>query len=77
MSEKPTMTFNLSPREMAVVEQLCREQNLSKTMVLRQALRIYQLIHERMKAGETFGFSGDRQRIVEFVGIGLGEPPHD
>lgn len=64
MSEKPTMTFNLSPREMAVVEQLCREQDLSKTMVMRQALRLYQLIHERMKAGETFSFSGDvtRQR---------------
>lgn len=24
MSEKPTMTLNLSEREMAVVEQLCR-----------------------------------------------------
>ena len=76
MGEK-TMTLNLSEREMRVLEQIASEQDLSKTMVLRQALRIYQLIHERMKAGETFGFSGDRQRIVEFVGIGLGEPPHD
>jgi hypothetical protein len=70
---KETMTLNLSAIEMAALEKLCVEQDLSKTAVIRQALRMYQLIHERMKQGETFGFSGDNARAIEFAGIGMGQ----
>lgn len=72
-----TMTLNLPQREMRALDAIAREQDLPKTMVMRQALRMYQLIHERMRAGETVSFSGDVQRAVKFVGIGLGAPPHD
>lgn len=50
-SNRQTMTLNLSEREMSVVEQLAGEADLSKTGVIRQALRLYQLVHERLKAG--------------------------
>lgn len=68
-----TLTLNLPPREMAVLAQLAAEQDLSKTAVLRQALRLYQLVHERLKNGERMMFTGDQQRAAEFIGIGLGQ----
>lgn len=71
MSE--TMTLNLLPVEMDTLARLAEEHAMSKTAVLRQALRLYQLVHERMKAGETLSFSGDQQRAAEFVGVGLGQ----
>lgn len=71
--KKSTMTLNLSDREMAVVDQLAADMDLSKTAVIRGALRLYQLVHVRAKAGEYLIFSGDQQRIVEFVGPGFGQ----
>jgi hypothetical protein len=67
----PTMTLNLSEREMAVVEQYAKEFDLSKTAIIRQALRWYQKTEVRLKAGETVVFSGDKQRMIEFVGPGF------
>lgn len=71
-AKKPTMTLNLTPLEMAVLDDLAAEGNVSKTVVMRQALRLYQLVHERLKAGEKLSFSGDQQRAVEFIGVGFG-----
>ncbi len=75
MAEHPkTMTFNLSPREMeALIEQLALEHDMSKTAVLRQALRAYQYLHRRVMEGERIILSGDAQRAMEFVGPGFGE----
>jgi hypothetical protein len=52
MQAKRTMTLNLTDAEMAVLEELAAEKDLSKTAVLRQALRLYQLIDARVRAGE-------------------------
>ncbi|MBX9803335.1 MAG: ribbon-helix-helix protein, CopG family [Caulobacteraceae bacterium] len=52
MFEKRTMTLNLSAQEMAVVERLAEEKGLSKTALLRQALRLYQSISKRLDDGE-------------------------
>lgn len=71
--EKATMTLNFPQREMAVLEQLASDHDLSKTALMRQALRLYQKIHERVKAGEKMSFSGDQQRVVEFIGPGFGQ----
>ncbi len=68
---KATMTLNLSQAEMAVVDQIASDQGMSKTQVLRQALRIYQMTLFRLAAGETMHWSSDQQRAVEFVGIGF------
>ena len=66
-----TMTLNLTAREMEVLTALAEEQDLSKTQLMRQALRLYQFIHVRLKSGERMFFSGDEKRAIEFVGIGL------
>ena len=72
MSEtKPTMTLNLTVREMEVVEEMCAEIEISKTQLMRQALRVYQMVHVRAMRGERIMFSGDPRMAVEFVGIGL------
>ena len=41
---KKTMTLNLSEEEMAALERLCEKKDLSKTAVVRQALRLYQRV---------------------------------
>lgn len=49
---KRTMTFNLSDREMEALEKLCTKKGLNKTAVLRQALRLYQTVDERLEQGD-------------------------
>lgn len=55
---KPTMTLNLSEPEMAALDELAREKDMSKTAVLRQSLRLYQMVHIRTKAGASMVFEG-------------------
>lgn len=57
-----TMTLNLPEREMDVLDKLAEEKDMSKSAVMRQALRLYQLISIRTKNGETMSFSGDDGR---------------
>lgn len=49
---KKTMTLNLSGREMDVLDRLADERGLSKTALVRQALRLYQSVTERLDKGE-------------------------
>ncbi len=46
-----TMTLNLTDAEMGVLEELARRKDLSKTAVLRQALRLYQVFDARVSLG--------------------------
>ncbi len=50
MSDKKTMTLNLTDREMDALETLAAKKGITKTAIIRQALRLFQLIDER--AGE-------------------------
>ena len=52
MSGKRTMTLNLSDREMEILEHLADEKGLSKTQLVRQALRLYQSLVERLERGD-------------------------
>lgn len=71
MKDIATMTLNLSRKEMEAVEALAIEGDMTKTQVMRQALRVYQMITSRLKAGETMTFSGDQGRVALFVGPGF------
>ena len=46
---KRTMTLNLTDAEMQVLEELCARKDLSKTALLRQALRLYQIVETRLE----------------------------
>ena len=56
--KKKTMTLNLTEREMRVLEELARQKDLSKTAVIRQALRLYQIIDDRISKGEKLFIEG-------------------
>lgn len=59
MTTKKTMTLNLTEAEMAVLEELCVEKDMSKTAVLKQALRLYQLINSRKNLGDKLFLEND------------------
>jgi len=58
---KKTMTLNLTDDEMAALEDLAKRKDLSKTGVLRQALRLYQLVDTRTRSGEKLIFEDEKQ----------------
>lgn len=60
MLPKKTMTLNLTDAEMALLEVLCAKKDLSKTAVLRQALRLYQLVEDRHEKGDRIFFEDDK-----------------
>lgn len=62
MSAKKTMTLNLTDAEMAVLEDLSEKKDLSKTAVLRQALRLYQMVHVRVERGEKLFFEDEGKK---------------
>jgi len=59
LSEKRTMTLNLTESEMTVLEKLSQEKDMTKTAVLRQALRLYQFIEQRVAQGEKIYFEDE------------------
>jgi hypothetical protein len=56
------MTLNLTDAEMSALEELSARKDLNKTAVLRQALRLYQLIEARVEAGEKLYFESETTR---------------
>jgi hypothetical protein len=74
MTAKKTMTLNLSSQEMAVLERLAREEGVTKTALMRQALRLYQSMHTRIKRGEKLFSEGRANKEKsELVLLGLPE----
>ena len=62
MSAKKTMTLNLTDQEMDVLEDLAQKKDISKTAIIRQALRLYQLIDVRMSEGEKLYFEDGKKK---------------
>jgi hypothetical protein len=65
--DKRTMTLNLTDPEMRVLEELARQKDLSKTAVLRQALRLYQLVDARLSRGEKLLFEDEAKKQAELM----------
>lgn len=59
---KRTMTLNLTDVEMGVLEDLCEKKDLSKTAVLRQALRLYQAVETRVERGAKLFFEDEQTK---------------
>lgn len=62
MATKKTMTLNLTDAEMAVLDELSEKKDLSKTAVLRQALRLYQMVNVRIERGEKLFFEDEAKK---------------
>lgn len=59
---KRTMTLNLTDAEMSVLEELCAKKDLSKTALLRQALRLYQTVEKRLEKGDKLFFEDEETK---------------
>ncbi len=61
-NEKRTMTLNLTPREMAVLEELAAKKDLSKTGVMRLALRLLQAVDAKIQLGQKLMFEDEKTK---------------
>ena len=52
MANKRAMTLNLTDAEMTALEDLAAKKDLNKTVVIRQALRLYQMVDQRLREGK-------------------------
>lgn len=59
MAEKRTMTLNLTDAEMSALEELAEKKDLNKTIVIRQALRLYQMVDQRLREGKKVFFEDE------------------
>ncbi|SIO58441.1 transcriptional regulator [Singulisphaera sp. GP187] len=59
MKDKRTMSLNLTEAEMEVLDDLARRKDLTKTAVIRQAIRLYQLVDQRLSKGEKLVFEDE------------------
>lgn len=50
--DRRQMTLMLSDKEMNLLERLAERRSMSKTALLRQALRLYQSVTDRIENGE-------------------------
>lgn len=61
-ADKRTMTLNLAAAEMEALEELSARKDLSKTVVMRQALRLYQMVDLRLADGEKLFFEDEKKK---------------
>lgn len=59
---KRTMTLNLTDQEMELLEVLCEKKGLSKTALLRQAIRLYQAVDARIERGDKLLFENEETK---------------
>ena len=62
MSEKKVLTLKLSPQEMETIEELARRKDVSKTAVIKQAVRLLLLVESRMEEGGKIFLEDDKQK---------------
>ena len=66
--ERRTMTLNLTDREMEALDELAGRKDLSKTQVVRQAIRLYQAVESRLENGEKLFFEDkDKSSKLELM----------
>jgi hypothetical protein len=56
------MTLNLTPREMAVLEELAAKKDLSKTGVMKLALRLLQAVDAKVRMGQKLFVEDDKTK---------------
>jgi hypothetical protein len=67
VNTKKTMTLNLTDQEMKVLEELSAQKDLTKTAILRQALRLYQLVDVKLAEGGKLFFEDQKKEKAELM----------
>lgn len=60
---KKTMTLNLPAQEMEMLGALATRTDMSKTAVMRKALRLLDMVEGRIAKGERIFFEDDQQLV--------------
>jgi predicted transcriptional regulator len=63
MPEKRTMTLNLSEEEMNSLDQLALRNDMTKTAIIKKAIRIYLVLETRMERGERIFIEDDVHNV--------------
>lgn len=61
MAQKKSMTLNLTTEEMQALDELAKKKDLTKTGVMKQALRLYQMVDSRTQGGEKLFFEDENE----------------
>jgi hypothetical protein len=68
MTKKRSMTLNLNEAEMQALDEIGAKKDLSKTGVIRQALKLYIMIDARLEQGERLFFEDEETKTrSEFI----------
>ena len=67
MSKKTLISLQLSDAEIELLNRLSETKGMSKSAVIRQALRVSGLIESRIEAGEKFYFETQDKEKSELV----------
>ena len=62
MSDKKMLTIKLSQQEMEMIEELARGKDVSKTAVIKQAVRLLMLVETRLGDGGKLFLEDDKQK---------------
>jgi len=66
---KTSFSLKLTEQETQVLDDLCQKRGLTKTALLKQCLRLYQVIDLRIEAGEKLFFEDKDKNKSEMVMI--------
>ena len=67
MTVKRTMTLNLSSDEMEAVESIARRKDVTKTAIIKQAIRLYLLVDTRLGGGDKLFVEDDEKQKTELA----------
>jgi regulatory protein YycI of two-component signal transduction system YycFG len=67
LSKKTLISLNLSEAELDLLSELSNRKEMSKSAVLRQALRMMGMVEQRIQRGEKFYFESSDKEKSEVV----------
>ena len=67
MTAKRTMTLNLSSAEMEAVEAVARRKDVTKTAIIKQAIRLYLLVDARLGDGDKLFVEDEEKQKTELA----------
>ena len=67
MSDKRQMTLNLTDGEMKLLEALAERKDLTKTAIIRLALKLFQLVDERTAEGGKLFIEAEGKQKTELA----------
>jgi predicted transcriptional regulator len=64
-----TMTLNLSEKEMSILSDLAESKGMTKTAIMKKALRTYQFVDEKLSNGKKVYFQNYKGFTSELISL--------